>query len=70
MEMPEYRFDAPYDIVVAVDEIDAVQEYNERNKCSYFYGSVMCEVTDDGQCVGIDINTSRQECENIIKSKL
>ena len=67
MEMPDWRFDSPFDIIEADSVEDAVREYNKRHNCSYFYGYPMCEITADGECVGIDISTSRQMCEDILK---
>lgn len=68
MEMTDYRFTPPYNVIEASTEIDATRLYNKRNNCSYFYGGIMCVVTDDGQCVEIDRSTSRQKCEEILKS--
>lgn len=67
MEMPDWRFDPPFDIIEADSVQDAVREYNKKHNCSYFYGSPMCEITSDGGCVGINIKTSRQMCEDILK---
>lgn len=68
MEMPEWRFDPPFSIIEADSVKDAVCEYNKKHNCSFFYGAPMCVITADGQCIGIDIATSRQECEDILKN--
>lgn len=67
MELPDWRFDPPFDIIEADSVKDAVREYNKKHNCSYFYGCPMCEITSDGKCVGIDISTSRQMCEDILR---
>ena len=59
--------DPPFDIIDADSVKDAVREYNKKHNCSYFYGCPMCEITANGECVGIDISTSRQMCEDILK---
>lgn len=66
MEMPEFRFDAPFDIIESDSVKNAIQEYNKKHNCFYFYGAIMCEITDNGRCIGIDIDTSRTKCEEII----
>lgn len=68
MEMPEWRFDPPFDIIEADSAKDAVREYNKKHNCSYFYGGVMCEVTTDGKCVGIDVDASRTMREDILNN--
>lgn len=46
MEMPELTYER-FQVIEAENEKQAQQIYNERNKCNYFYGSTICEYSDD-----------------------
>lgn len=38
-----------FQIIESVNKQEALKAYNENNKCSYFYGTVLAEVIDVNQ---------------------
>lgn len=69
MEDPDLRFDAPYDIIEADSELEATRIYNRKHQCSYFYGSVICEIVD-GKPHGISRYISLDKVESVLKTLL
>ena len=61
MEDPVLRFTTPYDIIEADSDKEAKNIYNEKHKCDYFYGDVMCAVVDNN-VIDVNPNCSYNEC--------
>lgn len=69
MESPKVYFSGPYEIIEAKSKEEAKQAYNTKHNCSYFYGSVMCELRFVGKHIlilNINENCSSGECKNIL----
>ena len=68
MELPDYHFEAPYNVVLANDEIEACKKYNNINQCSYFYGGVMCIVNEEWKASNVNKDTTEHRCNEILQS--
>ena len=53
MEMPEIEY-RDYQIINADTAKEAVEKYNDINKCSYFYGHCIGQVAPDGRVIRLD----------------
>lgn len=68
MELPEYHFESPYNIILANDEIEACKKYNKINGCSYFYGGVMCIVNERWDALSVNKDTTKHHCNEILSA--
>ena len=66
MELPEYHFESPYNVILANDEIEACKKYNKINDCSYFYGCVMCIVDERWDALSVNKDTTKHRCNEIL----
>ena len=67
MELPEYHFESPYNVILANDEIEACKKYNKINDCSYFYGCVMCIVDERWGVLSVNKDTTEYRCNEILR---
>ena len=44
MEMPDFSFSGPIEVIEAHSRGEACEIYNKKHDCSYFYGAVMATV--------------------------
>ena len=58
-----------YQIIDAIDSKAASKEYNERNRCSYFYGGTMAGI-EHGKLVVFNKSTPLKEIEFLQASEI
>lgn len=68
MEDPRMYFSGPFDIIEASSKQKAKETYNDKHKCNYFYGGVMCSFDDKGNINDIDEDCSKNECKYILRN--
>ncbi len=49
MECPEMYY-SDYQLIFADSEREALDKYNKLNNCSYFYGAIVCKLSEAGFC--------------------
>lgn len=67
MELPEYHFESPYNVILANNEIEACNKYNKINDCSYFYGGVMCIVDEGWNALSVNKDVTEYRCNEILR---
>lgn len=66
-ELPDLSFGEPFEIIKAKNEKDACKIYNEKHKCSYFYGQVMATIIA-GKPFFLHECVTKNEVKNILES--
>lgn len=66
MELPEYHFESPYNVILANNEIEACEKYNKINNCSYFYGAVICIVDERWNTLSVNKDITEYRCNEIL----
>ena len=66
MEDPHMYFSSPFDVIETTSKQEAKEIYNNKHKCNYFYGGVMCSFDSEGNINDIDGDCSRNECKRVL----
>ena len=66
MEDPHMYFSGPFVIIEAPSKQIAKETYNNKHKCKFFYGGVMCSFDSEGNINDIDGDCSKNECKRVL----
>ena len=66
MEDPRMYFSSPFDVIEATSKQEAKETYNNKHKCNYFYGGIMCSFDSEGNINDIDDDCSKNDCKYVL----
>lgn len=66
MECPNVYFSSPFDVIETTSEQEAKEIYNNKHKCDYFYGGVMCSFDSEGNINDINGDCSKNQCKRVL----
>lgn len=68
MEQPEFQCEN-FQVIKAKNEKEAQTKYNNKNKCSYYYGYCICMLSKDTEWLVGHLPIDKDVLDRIIKEK-